>query len=129
MAAKHYPGFALICFSALMLRTILEQGLSGHRPSPLPTRPKCWSSESCLAFGARYPINAADTYDFELIPGLSTLAASELARRKAEVCRAGQRLENSEEWRAYLLVPGIGPKNAHNLASAFQISRGEACQG
>lgn len=84
-------------------------------------------SESLLASGVLLPLQAADLYSLELLPGISDRMAHEILAVRDAILRQARGLPCETRYRALELAHGIGEKRALSLSHHLQLTGGSVC--
>ena len=85
------------------------------------------NSEALFAVGRKVPLQCADMYDLELIPGISDKFSSRIEQHKREIMAAALRLPVAQRHTALEIVHGIGPKSALAFSRWIDLSPMARC--
>jgi len=77
--------------------------------------------ESKLARGEMLRFSKITPLALELLPGISTTLADAIYSKKEEILRHAKSLEPHEQYKAFEIVHGIGPKTAQKLSQYLAL--------
>jgi hypothetical protein len=120
-------GYAFLVIISLLLYLLLRAERSGgdHKSLALLIDSDCrlsLSSEDCFAKGLKFPFARAETYDLQLVSGVSDQLSEALLRHKLEIIAAAKATPPEETYKAFSVAPGIGPKRAETLYQYFSLT-------
>lgn len=109
---KRYEALCLLLIVFLFLILMYQQAeLIGLKKLPSASPLLLSDPESLIALNKRIPLQNADIYALELIPGISDTLAFRIIQQREEIIKAAGTY-SEKPYLAFTCVKGIGPKSA-----------------